>query len=546
MADFSTQFHRFVALCTEEYLIKYANKGLYNRAQKELEKGVQVTYEFQADQVTCTLDDGTVCELTDDIERFRCTCPSDKICKHVLIAILSYHRQEGIDAQVPTADFSWILTQPIDTLCRHFTESQIDEVLFRIHYEEELAITQGAFLTVTLTFQGVEVSFLEEADIAKSMCSCKEKAGCIHRLEALIRYRIRHGVTDFETLHQHTADVTYSADVVSDTRTLIAQIATTGLAKLPQSVCDRLEVLAIAAHNGNLPNLEREIRGINGELGLFFKRHVRFSKDLFRKRLTRAYMNLEALEQKTATVEQKAQLLGRFKSRYYPIPRLLLYALGANPWETRSAYKGITYYFYSPDDGCIYTYTEARPVYYEDVSFLFADQYAKRSTWNYDLTMKQIASAQLVATICKVNRERRLSSSEETSIAIKPRMRIEDVELGELVVTDWAQVRSKEGRQLFTDRREQLMLLKASHVAETRFEQKTQNFLIMVEDAGGNYLSLTIPYNKEWAGSVRFLEKSRELLGLRDFYILAQQVDDAIEPISLLKDASLSNLKLDF
>lgn len=546
MADFSQSFQRFVALCTEEYLIKYANKGLYNRARKELDKGVQVHYEFSADHVVCTLDDGTVCQLTAEIERFSCSCPSDKLCKHVLLAILAYHQQHGIEAEAPQADFGWVLAQPIADVRRHFTDAQIDEVLFRIRYEEELTIAEGAFLTIALNRQGVEVTFLAEADIAKSMCSCQEKASCVHRLEALIRYRRRHGLSDEEQLYKASVDVTYAADVALDARSIVTEIISIGLAKLPQTVCDRLEVLAIAAHNGGLPNLEKELRGLNGELGLFFRRHVRFSKEAFGERLTRIYISLTALASERATVEQKAQLLGRFKSRYYPVPRLQLYGLGANPWETRSGYRGITYYFYSLEDRSIYTYTDARPMYYEDVAFVFADQYAKRSPWSHELTMKQLASAQLLVRNGKVNRERRLSSSEETVLAIKPRMRIEDIAGENELVTDWAAVRGQESRQLFADSGSRIMLLQASRVIQTAYQQQTQSFTMTVEDARANHVPLTIPYNKEWARSVRFLEKSKELLDLRDFYILVQQLGDTFEPISLLKDDTLSNVKLDF
>lgn len=546
MADFSTSFHQFVARCTEEYLIKYANKGLYNRALKDIEKGGQVEYDFLADRVTCTIDDGTVCQLTDDIERFSCSCPSDKICKHVLIAILAYNRQHGVESVARKADFSWMLTQPLEEIRRHFRDSQIDEVLFRIQYEEEMEIAEGAFLTISLKWQGVEVSFLEQADISKSMCSCKGSDNCIHKLEAIIRYRMRHQISDSEGLYQASVDVSYSTDVVSDSKNIIAEIISVGLAKLPQTICTRLEVLAIALHNGNLPKLEKEIRGINGELVLFFKRHVRFSKELFLERLTQMYMSLAALEQEAATVEQKAQLKGSFKSKYYLIPRLQLYALGANPWETRSSYKGITYYFFSLLDKQIYTYTDARPVYYEGVSFDFVDQYAKRSPWSADVTMKQIASAQLLLATCKVNRELRLSSAEETALTVLPRMRIEDVELGDYLVTNWSQGDDEAMPELFSESRERLVILKASKVREASFQQVTQNFVITVEDAQGNQLDVTISYNKEWEGSVRFLEKSKELYELRDFYILVQKYGETLYPISFLKDETLSSLKLDF
>ncbi|WP_232698463.1 hypothetical protein [Brevibacillus daliensis] len=544
MADFQEQFQLFLSLCTEEYVIKHANKGLYNRAIKDMEKGVQVVYTFHQDHVVCTLNDGAVCTLTNHINSYSCSCPSDKICKHVLIAILYYKEHNELEVESKQADYSWLLTQSLQEIQKNFTGAQIEEVLFRILHEEELEVSEGSFLTVKLNVQGIEVSFVEEADCSKSICSCRQNESCIHRLEALLRYRMMHGDEDFDLLYQAGQSVEYSSEVIQDCKQILTEVITLGLAKLPQTICSRLEVLAIAAHNGNLPTLEKGLRSAKGELELFLKRHVRFSQEVFLEKITQMYMSIVALE-KEGSIKQKKQLIGSFKSKYYLVPRLRLYALGANPWETRSSYRGITYYFYSLDNHKIYTFTESRPVYYDDATFSFKDYYGKQSPWGKDITMKSLSGAQFQLKGCKVNRERRLSSNEETRLELQERIPIEEIDLSEYLVTNWMEKSEEDEIQLFQERRDNLVILKVAMISSASFNSMTQNLDLVVEDAEQNQLTLTIPYNQEWESNVKFLEKSKRLLELRDLYILVQKYDGMNYPISILKEDTISNLKLD-
>ena len=114
----------------------------------------------------------------------------------------------------------------------------------------------------------------------------------------------------------------------------------TGLARLPQSHMAQLETLAVAAHSGNLPDVERSLRGIQGELQLFFNRHIRFSMQTMLDRVSKLYLALQVLEKERTSAYMQSQLIGSFRSKYYTVPQLHLYGLGADAWETRSGYRG--------------------------------------------------------------------------------------------------------------------------------------------------------------------------------------------------------------
>ncbi|MGG1659921.1 hypothetical protein [Brevibacillus sp. NRS-1366] len=550
MADFKTDFHRFIALCNEEYLIQYANKGIYNRSLKEMEKGLTVSYEFGDDYVECTLSDDSVCRLHADITRFSCSCPSDKICKHVIIAIVYYGQHlftsdpAGEAAEVYKPDFGWLLRLTSEQITKTFTASQIEEVLFRLEYPEEIESAETSFLTVTLLTQKVMVTFEPDSEIAKSMCSCKAKGNCIHKLEALLRYRKVNEIHDHTELQESSTDVSYDHQVVREVKELIGEVLGIGLAKLPNTICTRLELLAIAAHNGNLPNVEKDIRGLGGDLSLFFQRHVQFSKEGLLERLTRVYLGLLALE-KVERSEQKKQLLGSFKSKYHTIPQLRLYALGANPWETRSGYKGITYYFFAFDDRRIYTYTEARPVYYEGTSFSFTNSYKGKSPWSDLITMEELAGSQVTLTQAKTNREQRLSSSEETKLTMQKRVNIEEVDLGQTLINDWSKLGGMNPGEMFEQSGENIFFLRANKIEKVDFDEAAQQLLITIEDATGYSLDLTMTYQGQFARHIQFLERNKRLFELRDVYVLVQKYGEALYPISFLQGTSLTSLKLD-
>lgn len=543
MAHIQDSFDAFISLCSEDYLIHHANKGLYKRAIKEIEQGVTVQYEITDEHVIGTLSDGTVCRMMGRIDAFDCSCPSDKICKHVLIAIL-YHKQnkrtEGESGE-QRSDFSWLLTLSTDEIARQFSLSQIEEVLFRLPYEEEIRCTEKQFLTIRLQEQRVDVIFEEEADMSRTVCNCRAKDACVHRLEALLRYRALHHIHD---LPDRTADVSIPHDLVAECRQLIEEIMNLGLTRLPERIVSRLESTAIAAHNGQLPAIERSLRGLQGELALFFARHARFSPGVFLDRLTQAYMSLVALEQ-DVSITQKQQIIGQFKSVYHMIPRLELYALGANPWETRSGYRGITYYFYAPKKQQIYTYTDSRPVYYEKAQFRFEDQYRKKMDWSSGMTMQELSRSHVLLHRGKVNRERRLSGNEETTVQPRTRLPIEDIDLGPYLITDWEAITREPDVSLFSERQALILVLCVAKIGDVRFDTVHQNLILSAEDRHGHVLDVALAYSKDTASSIWQLEKSDELRQLRDVYLVVQRIHDAYYPISFMKEEKVTSLKLD-
>ncbi|MGD0031108.1 hypothetical protein SLT67_07065 [Paenibacillus illinoisensis] len=58
---------------------------------------MSVQYTWNESSVSCLLSDGNLCTLESTIDHWDCSCPSDHICKHVLISILYYQREHQTD-----------------------------------------------------------------------------------------------------------------------------------------------------------------------------------------------------------------------------------------------------------------------------------------------------------------------------------------------------------------------------------------------------------------------------------------------------------------
>lgn len=644
-AAFQEKFNRFVALCSEDYLVRHANKGLYNRALKDMDKGMSVGYEWGDSSVRCRLDDGTECTLEADLEHPACSCPAETMCKHILIAILYYaanaapapgsfsepdakeplktvnigessvidtvedeptntdinvrpnastsHPSQADDAnRTPTsselaeaaggtgpadrteaavgnpialhnglgedvskqqakadlslpARFGWMLEAGLSPILSSFSASVVEEALFRLRFHEDITVNVDTLLTVGLSVQGIEVSFKEDGKPAKALCKTKGRAGELARLEALLRYRLMHGLDDGDALDGIAYTFSYSSETVAECLELMREMMATGLARLPESYSARLETLAVAAHSSQLPEVERSLRGIQGELGLFFKRHVRFSMKALNERVTRLYLALELLQRDEMPARQQARLVGVYRTGYYAVPRLRLFGLGAEPWQTRSGYRGITYYLYGLDDGKLYTYSEVRATYYEEPAFDFDQQYAGFSPWLPHLTMKDFSESQMEFRDVKINLNRRLSSGESGKLSLLARQAADSIDFGELLQNaDSLRLWTGAEPLLFGEPREQMAVIRMAKVAYAGFDKQTQRLFLDAEDVNGDPLLLTLPYHEDWSRAFKRLENSETLSRLNGCYAFVRVARDSIMPISFLKDTLVWSLKM--
>ncbi|MBY0215286.1 hypothetical protein [Paenibacillus illinoisensis] len=548
---------------------------------KDINNGVSVQYTWNESSVSCQLSDGTLCTLESTLDHWDCSCPSDHICKHVLISILYYQREHQTDEEVTGQDmlaeavpsseetdhnsksssiamdtvelapghesrFRWMIESDLSTLIQSYSSSMIEEVWFRLKYPEQIEVLEDSLLTVRLVRQDIEVSFTQEPSLAKALCKVKQTAGNMAKLEALLRYRRQQHVDDENVLSGRVYDTKFSIQTVRECRSMLADLLKTGLARLPQSYMAQLETLAVAAHSGNLPDVERSLRGIQGELQLFFNRHIRFSMQTMLDRVSKLYLALQVLEQERTSAYMQSQLIGSFRSKYYTVPQLHLYGLGADAWETRSGYRGITYYFYCFEDEEIYTYSDVRAVYYDDNSFSYAEHYGAFTPWLTNVTFRQFAGEELQFQTVKVNNDRRLSSGEGAKLELMTRTNVEDVNLGKYM-QDVPSLLLEDSRtfELFTNPKERFAILRVARIVDHSFDKRTQQLILTIETEEGELLPLTLPYSMDWQMMIQRLESGYGAASLEHFYAFVRMEQSTLYPISFLKGQRVISLKLD-
>lgn len=546
-----------------------------------MDNGVSVEYTWNESSVSCQLSDGTLCTLESMLDHWDCSCPSDHICKHVLISILYYQREHQTDEEVTGQDmlaeavpsseetdhnsksssiaidteeltpghesrFRWMIESDLSTLIKSYSSSMIEEVWFRLKYPEQIEVLEDSLLTVRLVRQDIEVSFTQEPSLAKALCKVKQTAGNMAKLEALLRYRRQQHVDDENVLSGRVYDTKFSIQTVRECRSMLADLLKTGLARLPQSYMAQLETLAVAAHSGNLPDVERSLRGIQGELQLFFNRHIRFSMQTMLDRVSKLYLALQVLEQERTSAYMQSQLIGSFRSKYYTVPQLHLYGLGADAWETRSGYRGITYYFYCFEDEEIYTYSDVRAVYYDDNSFSYAEHYGAFTPWLTNVTFRQFAGEELQFQTVKVNNDRRLSSGEGAKLELMTRTKVEDVNLGKYIQdVPFLLLEDSRTFELFTNPKERFAILRVARIVDHSFDKRTQQLILTIETEEGELLPLTLPYSMDWQMKIQRLESGYGAASLEHFYAFVRMEQSTLYPISFLKGQRVISLKLD-
>ena len=71
----------------ENFLISLTNKGIYNRALKDFKNIENIKIEESENKIKISFDNIEIF-FTEDIKETTCNCPSQKTCKHIIIALL--------------------------------------------------------------------------------------------------------------------------------------------------------------------------------------------------------------------------------------------------------------------------------------------------------------------------------------------------------------------------------------------------------------------------------------------------------------------------
>lgn len=526
----------FLITIDEEYLIGISNKGIVNRAKKDLEAVEDIKVEVEETGINCTLADGTNCFINDNIKLFKCSCPSRTICKHIIMCYLYLKNNinklfpldnEKIEEcnEIKSFDFTKFLNIKIESLTQLASEKTFNEIVKRFKFGVEATIEEGTILTINFKDEGfmVKITPRNEEDITHReiiediICSCKSKEICRHKVEAIIHYEMYKGLIKKEDLKisnksMNTNKKIYTEAIVA-VKKLMEEILFVGLSRVPENIIEKLEGTAILCHNSDIPSFEKQLRRVKKDIELYIKKNAAFSVSSLKNLMSRIYVMCLSLENCTDE-EQFYKLCGEHKSSYYDIQPITLWGIGAESWSSKSGYEGITYYYFEENKEKLFTYTNSRPTYYENVKKRTNQtSYIQLPSFIPENNVEDISKYGVKLIDGKLNDEGRISSSEKSKGEILERTDIFKLNIKSIFSDDWNRLLEKHSKSftIYEEGQDNICIIKPETYGSCDFDNIKQRFTMALYDKAGNEINIVLDYSKEKKRVIQKLERMDRL-----------------------------------
>lgn len=400
-------------------------------------------------------------------------------------------------------------------------------------------IQESSVVTVHLPEQGMTVKLLSPLEY--STCTCHKKELCRHKAAAILWCQMETGVLTREALRAETADTpVYDLEEVRDAagqmERFLEELLGTGLSRVSPDVPDYLERLAIISHNARLSRFEGYFRALADSYGRYFARKAAFRTEDLMEQLTRLCRRVQLLGQATGQMEGQAagqeavgKLAGEFRAGYLPVGNLDLIGIAMEHFRSQTGYEGETVYFLEEKTKQWYTYTNARPVFYDESKKKGAWRNRQAGApWGLNISFENLLKVRIHLNGAKCDSRNRLSSSQETKgeVTGEAGLHVSDItkwyyqDFGALFREQiWKQQRTWLAEEGEPDspgdtRQEDAggkgvepLFVQPKSCARAEFSQTEQRLTLPLYDAAGRELLVEVAYSKEEAGTIRYLER---------------------------------------
>ncbi len=524
MADWKEQ----LAEIDDEYLIGLTNKGIVKRAYKDKETAVVKILKLE-EEAALQIDGETVI-LSLPLGDSKCSCPSRSICKHIISGILFLKEQTACsdeDAEDITSEENTDSTDKRETLwneIRSFPEKDLLKVmgtrrlasfLTRVGKEVRPEIEESSVFTIQLPGENITVKLLSPLEY--SSCSCHKKELCVHKAEAILWCRLKAGVFSLKDLEEFQKkdsplDTVQIKNAAVQMKDYLEELMTTGLSRVSPDVTDSLERFAIISHNAGLADFERAFRGLGTLYQSYLSRQASFLTVDLMKKLTGLYSRVNNILE-TEGIAQLVKEAGEFHADYLAVGVLDLTGITIEHFEDVSGYEGETVYFLETNKDKWYTYTVARPVFY-DKRKKWGNPQKAEAPWGLNCSLENLIRLRIHLRDAKCDERRRLSSSKETRGEILGNRSPYPNEIPGWYYEDFSRLFSERIAEQ-SDSAENawgrdLVFIQPAFCEKAVFSGAEQMLSMVLYDSKKREIILELPYSKEEARSIRYLEKIRE------------------------------------
>lgn len=562
-----TDWKKELAEIEDEYLIGLANKGIVKRAYKDKET-IPVKILQTAEEAILQVDEETV-TLHNPLGESKCTCPSRSICRHIILGILvlkesvsstdhtfvkpeytdspeknataepsdstparfsgnafmeqnkateSLHNTpETNDQASDTTDTSlrerlWneILSYPEKTLYKAMGTRHLAAFLDKAGRNLCPEIVESSIFTIQLPGQDTTVKLLSPLEY--SSCTCHKKELCIHKAEAILWCKLKAGRLSLKDLDESqkkeiSVDPEQVKNAASQMKDCLEELMATGLSRVSPDVADSLERFAIISHNAGLADFEKAFRALGTLYQSYLSRQASFLTADLMKKLARLYARVNMLLE-TEDIASLAKEAGTFRADYLPAGNLDLAGITMEHFEDAAGYEGETVYFLETDSNRWYTYTTARPVFYDQRKKWGKPQKAE-APWGLTCSLENLIMLQIHLDNAKCDERRRLSSSKETKGEIIGNFQPDPESVPGWYYEDFGKLFSERITEQNV-RGQDLVLIQPAFCEKAVFSKTDQSLSMTLYDRKKREIILELAYSKEEAKNIRYLERIRE------------------------------------
>lgn len=560
----------------DEYLTGLSNKGTVKRAYKDLDQEDPAVAWLEA-EAEVTLKE-VVCRIRMPLGESACTCPSWSICRHIITSILylkknqpesekaektgeaekakpetigksiankkiesieikeSAEAKESTDTKEinPSGDTEEtpealtgkealkqaleqeLIEYPLQKLKRACGSKRYGVLLDYLQAGEQPRFQESTVITVSVPWEEAVVKLLSPLEY--STCTCKSRELCPHKAQAILLFQLHRKAVSLEQLRRLTEnngewDRQELARASASIKEGIRLHLTTGLSRLSPEAAESMERLAVISHGAGLAAFEMNLRKIASEYRLYFERSAAFRTEGLLEQLLTLYQMAESLEN-TKDPEKLRALAGSFRDTYRPVPRLHLTAMGSRSFHSKTGYEGEIYYFLEPEKGSFYTWTDARPVFYEGVRRRPpGGEERAQAPWGLNCSREQMMDLEFYLTHAKAAGGGRLSVSQETKSEIVGIRDFGSDAIRGAVFWDYEKLLIDYfGASLKETEGERPVLAGTFHCQEGTFDTVKQRFSMEISDRKGRKITVAVSYSKEEKLTIQVLERLSERL----------------------------------
>ena len=533
----------------DDYLIGLSNKGILKRAYKDKEEAVAQIQDMGEEALVKV--GGETVTVRFPLGESRCTCPSRSICRHVVLAILVLRESclkqgesavpgteahegesssagteadEGESSSAGTTLAGEVAAYPLTVLKKALGSRRQQNFINLAAAGVRPKIRYSSVITVELPFQEFSEKITVKLlwPLEYSSCTCHKKELCPHKAAAILWCQL-----EAKTLTKEGLDMLQGAgegdgpvfdldkvrDAAGQMKTFLEELLATGLSRTSPDALDYLERLAVISHNAGLARFEGYFRALFDSYDRYFKRKATFKTEELMAQTARLYRRADLLLKAESDSDILRQA-GEFRADYLPAGNLELIGISMERFRTPTGYEGETVYFLEETSKKWYTYTNARPMFYEPGGKRGKVE-KSMAPWGLNLSLEELLKVRIRLAGAKCDFRRRLSSAQDTRGEVTGSRRLGPPDVQGWYYDDFRKLYLEQiGRpkKWLMDQDEpaegvNLVFIQPDSCAKPEFSQTGQLLTLPLYDKAGREMLIEVEYSKRESATIKYLER---------------------------------------